>query len=78
MSARVMARWIAAVGALGALANVIVAVQGFVLPPEPSALVRHAATAFVACLLALFAQTWFAVFAVLQAPPVQLNILLRL
>jgi hypothetical protein len=58
----VMARWIAAIGALGVVATMIASAQGYVLTSEPAVLMQHAATGLVACLLVLFAQAWFVLF----------------
>jgi hypothetical protein len=62
-----MARLIAGIGGLGVLATVGVALQGWLLSHEPAAVVRHAGLGLVAFLLALFPQTWFALYAVFQS-----------
>lgn len=63
MTTRTMARLIAAVGALGVLATVVVSARGFLLVDDTEALVRHAAGGLVAVLLALLAHAWFLLFA---------------
>lgn len=67
MSPLVMARLIGMVGGLGVLATIAVALQGWLLPLEPSAVIRHAGLGLVALLLALFPQAWFSLFAMFQA-----------
>lgn len=67
MSPIAMSRLIAGIGGLGMLATIGVALQGWLLPHEPAAVVRHAGLGLVALLLTLFPQTWFALVAVFQA-----------
>jgi hypothetical protein len=58
-----MSRWMAAIAVLGLVAALGASVQGHALPDEGTKpLVLHAATGFVAFLLVLLAQSWFAIF----------------
>ncbi|HUP22133.1 MAG TPA: hypothetical protein VNB06_04245 [Thermoanaerobaculia bacterium] len=63
MTAIGMSRWIAAIAVLGLVAAIGVSVQGYALPDDGSRpLVLHAGAGLVAFLLALLAQSWFAIF----------------